>query len=82
LQKGWWGIAFTVYKKLCASVLDWRLVLLVRDGEEGYVLTATQVKGMVSGLSTNATEYIFHETDAASGPYFRTFEDLYRQLLS
>jgi hypothetical protein len=56
--------------------------MLVRGGEEGYVLTATQVKGMVSGLSTNATEYIFHETDAASGRHLGTFEDLCGQLLS
>jgi hypothetical protein len=56
--------------------------MLVRNGEDAYVLTAIQVKGMVSGLSQNATECIFHETDAASSLYFRTFDDLYRQLLA
>jgi hypothetical protein len=74
-------VAFTVFNKLCASGRDWRLVLLVRGGEEGYVLTGTQVSGMVSGLSKNATEYILQEADAAGGLHFETFDDLYRRVL-
>ncbi len=80
LQVGWWGVAFTVFNKLCASGRDWRLVLLVRGGEEGYVLTGSQVRGMVSGLSKNATEYILQETDTAGGSHFKTFDDLYRHV--
>src|SRR6185437_7671861 len=82
LPSGWWGIAFTVFNRLSASTPDCGLVLLVRDGEEGYALTATQVNGMVSGLSKNATEHIFHETDAAAGLHFKTFEALYQHLVA
>jgi hypothetical protein len=82
LTIGWWGIAFTVYQRLAGSSQDWRLALLVREGEEGYLLSGTQIKGMVSALSTNATEYILHEADATAGWHFTTFEALYKRLLT
>jgi hypothetical protein len=78
----WWGMTFTVFKKLASSTQDWWLVLLVREGKEAYVLNATQVKGIVSGLSRNDLQYIFHEGDAASGLRFKTWDDLFQQLLS
>jgi hypothetical protein len=80
LRIGWWGVAFTIYKRLSASTLDWRLVLLVRSGEEAYLLTRAQIGGMVSALSTNATEYILHERDATAGQYFKAFNDLFQRL--
>jgi hypothetical protein len=82
LPSGWWGIAYTVFNKLVASGREWCLVLLVRDAEEGYLLTETQVNGMVSGLSTNATEYILHEADAAAGVHFKTFQQVYKDLVT
>ena len=82
LANGWWGIAFSVYRKLVDSGRDWLLVLLVRDGEEGYLLSGTQVSGMVTALSTNATEHILHESDASSGFHFRTFEEAYSRILA
>jgi hypothetical protein len=82
LRVGWWGVAFNVFNKLCASGREWRLIVLVRGGEDGYVLTGTQVRGMVTGLSKNATEYILHETDAGVGSYFKTFDDLYQHVLT
>lgn len=78
----WWGITFTVFKRLTNSAQDWWLVLLVREGTEAYALNATQVKRMVSGLSRNRSQYIVHEQDAAGGLHFKTWDDLFRQLSS
>jgi hypothetical protein len=75
-------MAFTVFKRLTSSPEDWWLVLLVREGEEAYALNGTQIKGMVSGLSRNVSQYILHEGEAAGGLHFKTWSDLFQQLLS
>src|SRR5271167_2059300 len=43
LASGWWGVNRNVYGSLQSSGRDWRLVLLVRGAEEGYLFTSSQV---------------------------------------
>ncbi len=77
----WWGITYAVRDKLVASGRKWCLVLL-EDTEEGYLLTGAQVSQMKSVLSKGGTQYHVKVKNAATGVRFKSFEQLYRALIS
>jgi hypothetical protein len=79
-SQGWWGITKTVYSDLKRSGRNWHLILLVRDGEEGYLLADSQL-ATVPGSSENEASYVLHEDqDTSSASHFHSFNELFSKL--